>query len=159
MGCLFGKFVQLSSRSGCLQTFQPASKSFSQLSNRSAWFINRITLLCIIESGPTSLKTGWPVYKQVARLQTGQVCNQFATCTHYMHKHLPLFLLLTLELYFTVIYLTDFSRKTAILCPTARPKFLDFSIWPIYSPLPPFPPNPSSLLKTDSNPWLTCAKC
>ena len=54
-----------SSCSGCLQTFQPASKPFSELSNRSAWFINRITLLCIIESGPTCLKTEWPIYKLV----------------------------------------------------------------------------------------------
>lgn len=44
-------------------------------------------------------------------------------CTHYMHKRLPL-VLLTLELYFTVIYLTDFSSKIAILCPTARPNSL-----------------------------------
>ena len=65
-------------------TFQPASKPFSQLSNHSAWFLNGTTLLCITESRPTSLKTGWPVYKLVAHLQTGQVCNQFATHTLYI---------------------------------------------------------------------------
>ena len=35
----------------------------------------------MIESGPTSLKTGQPVYKPAARLQTGRVRNQFATYT------------------------------------------------------------------------------
>ena len=39
-------------------------------------------LICIIESRPTSLKTGWQVYKPVAHLQTGQVCSQFATYTY-----------------------------------------------------------------------------
>ena len=51
-----------------LYSFHPvwaACKPFSQLPNRSAsfqtglaWFINGTTSLCIIESGPTSLKTG-----------------------------------------------------------------------------------------------------
>ena len=69
----------------CLYSFHPvwaAYKPFSQLPSSSAWLINGITLLCIIGSGPTSLKTGWPVYKLVARLQTGQVCNQFTTHIH-----------------------------------------------------------------------------
>ena len=35
-GCLFGKFVQLSSRSGCF------CEPFSQLPNRSAWFIKGV---------------------------------------------------------------------------------------------------------------------
>ena len=35
----------------------------------------------MIESGPTSLKIGRPVYKPAAHLQTGQARNQFATET------------------------------------------------------------------------------
>ena len=79
-----------------LYSFHPVwavCKPFSQLPNRSAsfqtgsaWFINGITVLCIIESGPTSLKTGWPVYKLVACLQTGQVCNRFTTYMQYLSK-------------------------------------------------------------------------
>ena len=33
----------------------------------------------MVKSGPTSLKTGWLVYKPVPCLQTGHVCNQFTT--------------------------------------------------------------------------------
>ena len=43
----------------------------ASFSNRSAWFLNGTTSLCIIENTPTSLKTG-------ARLSTYQVCNQFS---------------------------------------------------------------------------------
>ena len=85
MGCLFGKFVQVSCRLGCLQTIQRVSKPFSQLSNRSVQFINGTTLLCITESGPTSSKlvdrfiNRWPVYKLV----------KFAIGSQQRHHILP----------------------------------------------------------------------
>ena len=59
MGCLpFGLLVNHS----------PSFQAVSQFSNHSPWLLNGKTSLCIIESGPTSLKTGWPV----ACLQSGQ---------------------------------------------------------------------------------------
>ena len=61
----FGQLASLYSFHGV----QAACKPFSQLPSRLASFQNvrpGTTLLCIIESGPTSLKTGWQVYKPVA---------------------------------------------------------------------------------------------
>ena len=37
-----------------------------------------------MKAGQPSLKTEQPAYKPVARLQTGQVCNRFATYTAYL---------------------------------------------------------------------------
>ena len=50
-GCLFGKLASL-------HAIWDACKSFTQLSNGLAWFLNGTTSLCIIESGATSLKIG-----------------------------------------------------------------------------------------------------
>ena len=72
---------------GCLldmlysfHAIRAACKPFSQLPNRSAWFLNGTTSLCIIERRPARSKTGWPVYKSVVYLQTGQICNLFTIC-------------------------------------------------------------------------------
>ena len=73
-------------QAACL-TIQPASKPFGQLSKQFSLGSKWTMSLCIIESGPTILKTGWPVYKPVACLQTGQVCNHFTTYTCRMNDN------------------------------------------------------------------------
>ena len=70
----FMPFGLLVNHSACVQAVRPAFKPFGLVFKWDHFALH-------IESGPTSLKTGWPVYKPVARLQTGQVCNWFTTCT------------------------------------------------------------------------------
>ena len=79
----FMPFRLLVNHSACFQAVWPAFKPFGPVSKRDHFAL-------YIESGPTSLKMGWPVYKPVARLQTGQVCNRFATYVLQSHEKAPM---------------------------------------------------------------------
>ena len=61
-----------------VHAIQPAFKPFSLVFSKQDNFA--------FKRGPTSLKTGLPLYKPVACLQAGLVCNQFTTYTYQSWK-------------------------------------------------------------------------